>query len=503
MPPRLIRACFYRGYRYGVTAPGFHIVSRRQADTVAILTASDQHRSPKKLRVHVVTQRVIGEVFCELCLMNLLDLDGSSWRATRRIGETLGPFLSNSMCRSLSLACRRFSYDEMDARGAGEAARIGDRFWNDTQKVLYVWLRENLVEGLRSGIQTSFYTCDYTTKPSLTCGPVLKHLTTGMQRLEERMQVEAEAAECQRLLDTYPLPAQSQAKTPRATPEQQEARKRLRRLWTAANHAVMHGHCLMAIQLLTGREVIRTHVFWRLMLKRVLWGIFEEMRRCTEDETQQVGLSDVAFTVDAASRGEVPEVSGARKLGSRGEVPEVSGARKLGQSSAENVELRTTSFYEDYLHRGDVEPLAAMNFYVYGMHVSCAHVSRTSGTDFAEFEFEPHYSKAKQYVQVLHAAPRVPYLHGVSMPTKLRDGEMWAAVHCALLRKHRCDSAHHCGRAQAVKHIRKIPVSPRKRVLVQGGDARALLDKTGILGEWRATEAETQTLAARADVPRT
>ena len=455
---------------------------------MAILTASEQHRSPKKLRVHVVTQRVIGEVFCELCLMNLLDLEGSSWRATRRIGETLGPFLSNSMCRSLSLARRRFSYDEMDARGAGEAARIGDRFWNDTQKVLYVWLRENLVEGLRSGIQTSFYTCDYTTKPSLTCGPVLKHLTTGMQRLEERMQVEAEAAECQRLLDTYPLPAQSQAKTPRATPEQQEARKRLCRLWTAANHAVMHGHCLMAIQLLTGREVIRTHVFWRLMLKRVLWGIFEEMRRCTEDETQQVGLSDVAFTVDAASRGEVPEVSG---------------ARKLGQSSAENVELRTTSFYEDYLHRGDVEPLAAMNFYVYGMHVSCVHVSRTSGTDFAEFEFEPHYSKAKQYVQVLHAAPRVPYLHGVSMPTKLKDGEMWAAVHCALLRKHRCDSAHHCGRAQAVKHIRKIPVSPRKRVLVQGGDARALLDKTGILGEWRATEAETQTLAARADVPRT
>ena len=489
MPPRLIRACFYHGYRHGVTAPGYHIVSRRQADTVAILTASEQHRSPKKLRVRVVTQRVIGEVLCELCLMNPLDLDGSSWRATRRIGETLGPFLSNSMCRSLSLACRRFSYDEMDAHGAGEAARIGDRFWNDAQKVLYVWLRENLVEGLRSGIQTSFYTCDYTTKPSLTCGPVLKHLTTGMQRLEEQMQVEAEAAECQRLLDTYPLPAQSQAKTPRATPEQQEARKRLCRQWTAANHAVMRGHCLMAIQLLTGREVIRTHVFWRLMLKRVLWGIFEEMRRCTEDETQQVGLSDVAFTVDAASRGEVPEVSG---------------ARKLGQSSAENVELRTASFYEDYLHRGDVEPLAAMNFYVYGMHVSCVHVSRTSGTDFAEFEFEPHYSKAKQYVQVLHAAPRVPYLHGVSMPTKLKDGEMWAAVHCALLRKHRCDSAHHCGRAQAVKHIRKIPVSPRKRVLVQGGDARAsLLDKTGILGEWRATEAETQTLAARADVPRT
>ena len=39
----------------------------------------------------------------------------------------------------------------------------------------------------------------------------------------------------------------------------------------------------MAIHMLTGREVLRTHVFWRLMLKRVLWGVFEEMRRYTSD----------------------------------------------------------------------------------------------------------------------------------------------------------------------------------------------------------------------------
>eukprot|EP00434_Breviolum_minutum_P030294 symbB.v1.2.026795.t2/scaffold2707.1/size72648/3 len=36
-----------------------------------------------------------------------------------------------------------------------------------------------------AGIQTSFFSCDYTTKPSLTCGPVLKHLTHGMQKLED------------------------------------------------------------------------------------------------------------------------------------------------------------------------------------------------------------------------------------------------------------------------------------------------------------------------------
>jgi hypothetical protein len=33
----------------------------------------------------------------------------------------------------------------------------------------------------------------------------------------------------------------------------------------------------MSLQLLTGREVLRTHIFWRIMMKRFLWGVFEEM----------------------------------------------------------------------------------------------------------------------------------------------------------------------------------------------------------------------------------
>ena len=44
----------------------------------------------------------------------------------------------------------------------------------------------------------------------------------------------------------------------------------------------MHRHCLMSIQLLTGREVVKIHASWRLMLKRVLWSIFE-MRRLTDE----------------------------------------------------------------------------------------------------------------------------------------------------------------------------------------------------------------------------
>ena len=77
---------------------------------------------------------------------------------------------------------------------------------------------------------------------------------------------------------------------------------------------------------------------------------------------------------------------------------------------------------------------------------------------------------------------------------------MWAAVHIAVLRKHHCLSSKCCGQAQAVNHIRKIPVARRRRILVAGGDIRQVADKTGVLSEWKATEAEMQTLADRADV---
>ena len=233
-----------------------------------------------KLKVVIGTKRALAESFLKLlpafrradehfdAPMLQASRKPFQTRATQRVGEVLSVWLSTMSCRMMSWCCKALNFVEMSTLGAGDCDRIGDRFLPDTTRCLHAWLRENLVEGLRSGIQTSFYTCDYTTKPALTCGPVLRHLTVGMQRLEERMQVEAETAETQRLLQTYPLP--EQPGVPKSTPEQQEARKRLCRLWTAANHAVMHGHCLMAIHMLTGREVLRTHIFWRLMLKRVL-----------------------------------------------------------------------------------------------------------------------------------------------------------------------------------------------------------------------------------------
>ena len=124
------------------------------------------------------------------------------------------------------------------------------------------------------------------------------------------------------------------------------------------------------------------------MLKRVLWwGIFEEMRRLWDDHEallereQQVALTDVGL-VSALDEEDIEEETA---LGS------------VVCKDNESVEFRTTSFSEDYLHRGDVEPLASMNFYVYAMRVDVVHFSRIGAKD-AEYEFVGHYSKAKHYV---------------------------------------------------------------------------------------------------------
>jgi hypothetical protein len=58
------------------------------------------------------------------------------------------------------------------------------------KRLLRRFVLENLVEAARSSIQTAFYTCDYSTKPNMTCGPLLKHMEDGMRGLERQMQRE-------------------------------------------------------------------------------------------------------------------------------------------------------------------------------------------------------------------------------------------------------------------------------------------------------------------------
>ena len=150
------------------------------------------------------------------------------------------------------------------------------------------------------------------------------------------------------------------------------------------------------------------------------------------------------------------------------------------QVSGGVARLRSTSFYEDYLHRGSEEPLASMSLYVYAMHVVCVHVRESGQHVHGEFFFDEHYSKSKTHVQVLQGAPRVPYLHGITVPSRAKDAYVRAVSHLCLFRPHRCCRSEFCGRPAAVDYFRCATVSL----------------------EWKVAEAELQTLADRADVPR-
>ena len=239
---------------------------------------------------------------------------------------------------ALCCCARRFGHDVRPRKGAGERRRIGDRLEPPLKQHLRRLVMENVVEAARSSIQTSFYTCDYSTKPNMTCGPMLKHMEEGMCRLEQQLRREQHLRELEdlaatRLLhgfgapherahdrpahvgpglshpmpqgDSAPLhaagaagqpgsstdpapqpPAASTGARPRwrqLTTQEDEARRRLVRLWSAANREWLEGCCLQAVQLLTGREVIRTHSHWRLFMKRLIWSAEEALRR---DETR-------------------------------------------------------------------------------------------------------------------------------------------------------------------------------------------------------------------------
>ena len=156
---------------------------------------------------------------------------------------------------------------------------------------------ECVVEGVRAGIQPGFHTWDYTTKPGMTCGPVLKHMSH-MAQLEARLEQEAAARQAAAVLETFPyqkapfnLPDKGEEPLQgHFTPEQRGSRRRLCHLWTAANQAVMKGFCL------TGRHVIRARSFWRLMMKRVVWGFLEAARSCrAQQEQRQPGGIDPGF----------------------------------------------------------------------------------------------------------------------------------------------------------------------------------------------------------------
>eukprot|EP00973_Karenia_brevis_P035528 4898463-Karenia_brevis.AAC.1 len=104
------------------------------------------------------------------------------------------------------------------------------------------------------------------------------------------------ASTAQDMKDDEGEPTENDSKTKRASPEQNKATRKLIRLWSAANHALVKGCSLQALPLLTRIEVIRTNRHLRIFTKRMVWSAREALRRSeSKAESQPLESSSVAF----------------------------------------------------------------------------------------------------------------------------------------------------------------------------------------------------------------
>ena len=70
------------------------------------------------------------------------------------------PIRKSSEPIGLSQVARRVAFIEVSRRGAADALRVGDRGVDQSRQRLRRVVNECVVEGIRSGIQKGFYTCD-------------------------------------------------------------------------------------------------------------------------------------------------------------------------------------------------------------------------------------------------------------------------------------------------------------------------------------------------------
>ena len=102
----------------------------------------------------------------------------------------------------------------------------------------------------------------------------------GMQRLEKELQekehakriLEMEAAGV--LDDPGRLPigvAEQVQPVSEIEARQDKVRRILIRLWSAANYSYLKGSSLQLVHLLTRRECFRTHRYWQVLTKRLVW----------------------------------------------------------------------------------------------------------------------------------------------------------------------------------------------------------------------------------------
>ena len=435
--------------------------------------------------------------------------------------------------------------------------RIGDRLVSSEKRRFATWVRKLVVDTMASSLAATFYACDYSTKPSMTCAPLLVAIRDGLRKLEEQLEAEREEQRLEELRaerrdpnSSADLPAQTQQQQPgqQENPQQKrrpmsalqrETARRLIRQAKAANQAQVKGNCLMIMQMLTGREVLRSHYAWQLMLKHPVFMAMEHRRRL-EGFTERRRNEVVPVTlVEAAGEAEASDSSSSESAESgdcdpaigddaqqdddadaaddvvgQSVAPSAAGAAE--QNPTTRCRLRNDTFYDDYLHRGSWDfaagfgtvatPLCNMALYEYAMFVRIV-----PGDPWAlkpgQYAFEEHHAKFDAFVQELRPSPVPPYIHGFTMPTAQKDPETNALFKQLLLRPHRCKGRKHCLGYDATSAFCDCKLA-RRLVLDEDGvpkkdlDGRDVFERRPVYSytrQWRLFEASQAALALRAD----
>ena len=454
--------------------------------------------------------------------------------------------------------------------------RIGDRLVDAQTRRIEMWVRKLVVDMMASSIAATFYACDYSTKPNMTCAPLLVAIRECIAKLEEQLEVEREEQKrteeaLAKMTDpnsTQASPSQSQA--PQAQQQetksqqtrrpmsklQQEAARRLIRQAKAANQAQVKGNCLMIMQMLTGREVLRTHYPWQLMTKHPVFMAMEHRRRLAGFEERRpnrtVPISLVQAAEESDSTGENSEAESTKFDPTNGNdearheseadasvdaedeevepgpadaavgLPEeeklvpADGAVVLPEKTSTRCRLRNDTFYDDYLHRGSREfvegfgsietPLCRMSLYEYAKFVRITHGDAWS-LKRNQYAFEAHHAKFDTFVQELRPSPVPPHIHGFTMPTVERDPETNALFKQLLLRPHRCKGPKHCLGYDVTSPFCDCR-KERRRVVDEDGvaitdlDGREIFERRQVYSytrQWRFFEARQAALALKAD----
>jgi ASC-1-like (ASCH) protein len=239
-------------------------------------------------------------------------------------------------------------------------------------------------------------------------------------------------------------------------------RKTLIRLQTAANRAALKKLPEMVFQMLFRHECYQSHRPWTIFCRGLMWEAFcasEWQKKASErrqhDENWTPGLAwseEKAALMEEARRVQAefssldadseqhgvsePQESACVRIAGRRPRSRAAGARALSGDGPGDVEedeedeqaeaevsvfiAPDRSMKQDWLHRGDREPLASMGLYHYAMFVYTTHVPATAVAvdDYFTYRFAEGHPDASRRVQKLrvHELCRVPKIMGFTLP---------------------------------------------------------------------------------------